>query len=255
MKTSFTNHPILLATAFHFAVLLLLACTTYAAGWRVSPIRLDFDQKVRSGVITIANDGDSGVTLQMKAVVWSQDEQGKDRYEDATDVVFFPRIMTLRAGDSRILRAGIQFPATDSEKTYRLFIEEIPEPKKEAGAVVSLAMRLGIPIFVSPLKVQVANEFSAISYTNAALHVTLKNSGNTHYRVQEIRVGGKDEQGLDLWTATNDGWYLLPGVTRNHSIAISPEDCRRSSSMTITVHSDKGNFSEIFKVDPAQCTP
>lgn len=237
-------------------VLIVAASDSFAAAsWRVSPIRLDFDQKTRSGVVTITNDGDASVSLQIKAFLWTQDEQGKDRYEESNDLVFFPRIMTLRAGDSRVLRAGIQVPATSQEKSYRLFVEEIPEPRSDSGAVVAIAIRFGIPVFVTPIKVQVVNEFSQIGYRGGELHFALKNAGNVHYRIQGIKVTGADAQGAELWNASSEGWYLLAGNQRSHAVKVAVEDCSRSAAMTLFIHTDKGDFSEQIKIDPTQCTP
>src|SRR4030042_4413119 len=131
---------------------------TYSGEFRVSPIRLDLDRGAKSGVITIINEGEEKLHVQMKAFEWAQDAEGKDQYVETNDIIFFPRIMTLEKKEERILRAGIRIPATTKEKTYRLFIEEIPEPKKGEGVNVSIAIRFGVPIFVKPLKEEVKGE-------------------------------------------------------------------------------------------------
>jgi hypothetical protein len=45
-------------------------------------------------VITVSNVEDK-VNLQVKAMQWKQDDKGKDAYSDTTDIVYFPRIISL----------------------------------------------------------------------------------------------------------------------------------------------------------------
>src|SRR3972149_10232388 len=108
--------------------LFVIPFLAFSGEFRVTPIRLDFDRGTKSGVVTIVNEGGDKLNVQMKAFEWTQNADGKDQYSETNDIIFFPRIMTLEKGEEKILRAGIKIPATTKEKTYRLFIEEIPEP-------------------------------------------------------------------------------------------------------------------------------
>ncbi len=113
--------------------LLLLPVAARAGDWRVSPIRLDLGRDAKSGAVTVANDSDDRLQVQMKAYEWTQDAEGKDRYEETGEILFFPRMMILERKEEKILRAGIRVPAVAKEKTYRLFIEEIPGPRNVGG--------------------------------------------------------------------------------------------------------------------------
>ena len=52
------------------------------------------------------NEGDEKIEVQMGASEWTQDAEGKDRYTETNDLVFFPKIMTIESKEERILRAG-----------------------------------------------------------------------------------------------------------------------------------------------------
>ena len=77
----------------HFAVLALAAASfaAYAGHFGVSPIRLDLDKGTRTGVIAVSNDGDKPLDFQARAMLWTQDAAGQDRYEDTQALVYFPR--------------------------------------------------------------------------------------------------------------------------------------------------------------------
>ncbi|MFQ5465564.1 MAG: molecular chaperone, partial [Thermodesulfobacteriota bacterium] len=134
-----------------------------AGVFRVTPIRLDFTSKVRTGLVTILSEGPEELKLQVRAYEWTQDEEGKDVYRETGDLIFFPRMMALGENQEKTLRAGIRVPPPPVEKTYRLFIEEITGPrKKKTGANVAMAIRFGIPIFVTPEREAPAGELEGL---------------------------------------------------------------------------------------------
>ena len=94
--------------AFAFIGLSLSIGQAYSSEWRVAPIRLDFDKGTKSGVITVSNDSAEKVHLQIKAAEWIQDAEGKDKYSDTSDLIYFPKIMILDKNEEKVLRTGIK---------------------------------------------------------------------------------------------------------------------------------------------------
>ena len=71
---------------------------------------------------------------------------------------FFSRIFSIDKQDQRVVRVGLKVPSATNEKSYRLFIEELPpqaEPGKK-GAQVLFVLRFGVPVFVRPDKEQLS---------------------------------------------------------------------------------------------------
>jgi len=230
--------------------------TAQAAGsWRVVPIRLDLDQKSRSGSITLHNEGDAPVNLQMRAVQWKQDAQGKDQYEESAELVYFPKILTLPPGESRVLRSGINIPATSQEKTFRLFIEELPAPRQSEGAAVAIAVRFGVPVFVAPLKPEMRGEVGALTLKSDGVELPVRNLGNVHFRIQALYLVGRDEAGVELFRQKTDGWYLLAQAERFYSLPFPPEGCGKAVTLEVLINTDKGNFSTKEKLPAGLCRP
>jgi fimbrial chaperone protein len=241
-----------------FAFLLLFPAKGYSGQWRVAPVRIFLGGEVKSTVITLVNEGDEKVNLQGKAMEWSQDAEGKDVYQETTDLVFFPRILMIDKGGQKIIRAGMKIPAAAREKTYRLFIEEIPSPRKDTpdNAQLTVAVRFGVPIFVKPLKEEVKGEIINTELTKGIITTTVKNTGNTHFRITEISIKGKNGKGTETFATKLGGWYLLAEATRSHSATIPQEKCIETAQIEIVVSTDtKITLNRQMNVEKTRCLP
>lgn len=234
-------------------VLLLSPSITYPGEWRVSPIRLDLGREAKSGVITVINEKAEKLQVQMKAFEWTQDAEGKDIYTDTDDLIFFPKIIVFEKNEERIVRAGIKVPAVAREKTYRLFIEEIPEPKKAEGVNVALAIRFGVPIFVRPLKEEAKGEISKIEMSKGALNVLIRNTGNLHLIISTVTIKGTDAKGEEIFSRDLAGWYLLSGASRLYTTLLSQDVCKDIARFSIEVKTDKFVLNGSRDADKTMC--
>ena len=235
--------------------LLLLPVAARAGDWRVSPIRLDLGRDAKSGAVTVANDSDDRLQVQMKAFEWTQDAEGKDRYEETGEILFFPRLMILEPKEEKILRAGIRVPAVAKEETYRLFIEEIPGPRKAEGVNVAVAIRFGVPIFVKPLKAEARGEVGAMTMSAGDLLVPVNNTGNVHFVVQSVLVRGKNAAGEEIFSRELSGWYLLAGVSRGYTTTVPLGTCGNMAVIEAEVKTDKFLLRGRTVVDRSMCGP
>lgn len=232
---------------------LLLPDISYGGEFRVSPIRLDLDAKAKSGVITVINEAEEKLQCQMKAFEWTQDGEGKDVYTETQDIIFFPRLMTIDPKSERIIRAGIRIPAAAREKTYRLFVEEIPEPKKTEGAAVAVTIRFGVPIFVKPAKEEARGNVEKVDLSKGTLTIAVRNTGNVHLIINSINLIGKDQKGEKIFSRELSGWYLLNGVSRLYSTPLPPDACIKTTTLDIGVKTDKLNLNSKLNIDASMC--
>jgi fimbrial chaperone protein len=235
--------------------LFLVPSGAFSGEFRVTPIRLDFDRGTKSGMITIVNEGGDRLNVQMKAFEWTQNADGKDEYTETNDIIFFPRIMSLEKSEEKILRAGIKIPATTKEKTYRLFIEEIPEPKKAEGVHVAITIRFGVPIFVKPLKEELKGEIEKVELSKGVLNALIKNKGNSHFIIHSVNIRGKNAKGKEILSKELSGWYLLSGVSRAYTLSMLKESCDDLARLDIEVKTDRFILNGKLDVDQAMCNP
>jgi len=224
-----------------------------AGEWRVTPIHLDLGRDAKSGAVTILNESEERLQLQMAAFEWTQDGAGKDRYEETGDILFFPRIMIFDRKGEKILRAGIKGPPAAKEKTYRLFVQEIPEPKQAEGAQVAIAIRFGLPIFVKPAKEDPRGEVAGISMAGGVVSAVARNSGNVHLLMRTVIVRGKDKAGKSVFSKELDGWYLLAGAERAYSTEVPAAVCRDVAQVDVEFRAETLSFTGNLVADPSMC--
>ena len=235
--------------------LILLPVVAHAGEWQVVPIRLDLGAGAKSGVLTVKNRSDETLNVQLKAFEWSQDQDGKDKYEETADLIFMPKIATLEKQGEQVVRVGVKIPATTREKAYRLFIEEIPKPRKAESTSISIAIRFGVPIFVKPLKEEIKGDVERFEAVNGELSAVVTNSGNTHFNITAVNFRLRNAKGDELFSKESKGWYLLGGVSRRYSAPFPPEICREATALEVDVKSDKLDLKKRVEMNVTSCQP
>lgn len=232
-------------------------CGAAAAGeFSVNPIRIELGASARSGVITIKNEGQEKLSFQLDAKEWTQDDAGNDQYGETRDLIFFPKIMTIEPGQEGLIRVGAKNPVVPSEKTYRVFIEQLPGAAKRpetSAAQVNVLIRFGEPVFVAPLKPRDGLEIEGLALAQGALTFLVRNSGNRHQIVQGIRVRGTDRDGNETYALTLADRYLLAGTVKPYSASIAADKCSRTTGLEVEIKTDKASAKRNLDVTRAMC--
>lgn len=243
------------------AVLLLTplsaALTPAMAGeFRVTPIRLDFSRNVKSGVLTVINEGQEKITMQISVMEWSQDAQGKDQYTPTSDLVFYPKIMTVEPAEQQVIRAGSKGQPPAREKTYRLFIEEIPAQKKpeEGSSQVNIVIRFAPPVFVRPDKENIAVSLTEAGIAKGLFKLGVHNSGNVHVTITSVHISGKGQEGQEVFAKEISGWYLLNGASRSYEANIPGESCRAMKTVEVELKTETLTLNRTVNVLPEMCS-
>ena len=170
--------------------ILLLTGSGMAANFSVDPVNIYFDPGQKTGLLTITNYSDENLTLQLTAFLWKQDEDGKDKYVPTDDIILFPKILTIGKSEKRLIRIGIQIPPGQVEKTYRIYLEEIPRPEQSesGGAVLRTVMKVGVPVFLSPIKKRTEGAIDRIDLSKGNLSISVHNTGNCHFIIKKVTV-------------------------------------------------------------------
>ncbi|MEJ5989619.1 fimbria/pilus periplasmic chaperone [Ramlibacter sp. PS3R-8] len=236
----------------HAAGLLLAACAAgpaIASDFSVSPVRVELRQGALSETITVMNHAAGRLRVSVKLMEWTQDEQGNDIYKESGDIVYFPRQLEVEAEGRRLVRVGAKAPAGTTERTYRVFIEEQPEPSADGrNAQIAVYFRFGVPIFLPPAVPRMQADVGEPSMDKGKLSLQVRNGGNQHFRV--IRLVVDDGAGHQQEIA---GWYSLAGTQKTYTLDIPADVCRRAKTLNVTVEGEGVRADRKLDVDPARC--
>ncbi|MET0229715.1 MAG: molecular chaperone [Rhodanobacteraceae bacterium] len=186
----------------------------------LSPLRLSLKAAQPISALTVRNDGDEAVVIQLELAAWTQ-AGGKDVYTATTDILASPPIFSVPAHQSQLVRVGLRRGADPGiELSYRVFLQEVPPPPAAGFKGLRVAARFGVPIFVAPA----ATEASPASAVPSALqwhviradgHLVLRasNPASLHERVTALTlsVAGTPEPLLHVQGTD----YVLPGQSRD----------------------------------------
>ena len=233
--------------------LVWVPASAVAGDWQVSPIRIDFNERIKTGAVTVFNGGDTEVRFQIRAYEWTQDSEGKDLFEETDELYFYPRMMTLSAKSQKIIRTGVKQAGGSLERNYRLFIQEIPGPIKEDSLGVSVAVRFGVPVFVQPGQPLARLDFENSRITNDGIQTRTRNAGNVNVAIEKIVFSGFDSLGSQQFVKEIRGWYLLRGSTRLYAVSVPGISCDTIKKVTLSARTDKGVFERTLDSSEGLC--
>jgi fimbrial chaperone protein len=218
--------------------LLLGAGRARASGLNVSPVQVYLAPDASKSLITLRNEGSEEARYQVSAMLWDEDAKAGMKLSPTEEIVVFPTILTLKVGETKSLRVGPVVPFGPIEKTYRIFIEEMPAPQKvETRAVVRVLTRIGIPVFLAPTKSFEDRRVSAeLSGKGAAVDV--ENTGNIHFRIDTVRMEALASDGSRLFEKQAQGWYVLAGGHKRYDLEIPRESCKQVRKLVVSVKTD-----------------
>jgi len=183
----------------------------WAGSFTVSPVRIELSPQRPLGSLTITNDGTEPVTIDAKAMAWTQ-QAGEDRHEETRELIVTPPVFTLEPRASQVVRIGLRRPPDrERELAYRVFLTENAPPPTATSTGVAMTLRLSVPIFIRPVAPPVARlDWSASPGSPDELKLQAVNVGNLHVQVADLRLLSDGQ----LIGRISNPAYVLPDQTR-----------------------------------------
>lgn len=225
--------------------LLSRATPAIAGSFQVQPTLVEL-RGGRPEQVVITNQKSTAVRFHVKAFAWSETEAGTMRLAPTGDIVVYPSLFTVAPGAGRAIRLGATVRSGAAEKSYRVFIEELPPLRRAASRSIDIKIRtrIGIPVFVTPTSAAPRGDIEA-SLSGRRLRLALRNRGNVRARVSEISVGGRAADGSLLFERKTPGWYVLAGTRRRYQLELGDAECRGLAELVIAATTDRGRWTEI----------
>jgi fimbrial chaperone protein len=224
------------------SILLLAGCLFYTARPAVSgafgifPLRVDLTEAVPSTLVTVKNNSPEPLRMQVTCASWDEDANGKMQLAPTGDIVAFPLALTLQPGESRNVRVGRQTRASTTERTYRVFCQELPPIRKKGEKPgIRVLTRMGVPVFVPPASPRREVKLVDATLASGVLSFRIQNTGNVSYLVKNFHVRGLSSSFSAVFDQNVTGWYVLAGHTRSFKVAAQPNVAAHLSALDVEV--------------------
>ena len=246
------------ALALCLCACLAAAGAARAATFSVDPIIVTLEKTNSSASIAVTNQTAQKLRLQVTGFSWKQSTSGQLQLAKTDQLIYFPQLLTLDPGETKRVRVGVTIAQGPVEKTFRVFMEELPPLQSvlapKGRAQVTLLLKVGIPVFLRPSVAPViSGAVRNASLQKSSLAFDVANTGNAHFSIQNVTVVGKNRSGAQELSQSISGWYVLAGGTRRFVLPISASRCASLQTLTVQVRTDAGRFGETFAGVRKQC--
>lgn len=199
----------------------LLAGAPIAAaqtGFSIQPLKLNLSGRQKNTSIELTNLTNQTLPIQIKLFSWSQ-KNGEQVLEPSRDVFFAPPITNVEANSKQTVRFRLKRGAdVDRERSYRLFIEQLPPTNPALAAAMDFRLRFNIPLFVAAVRYSDPDFLVTATAVEGGLRVRLNNRGKSHVKVKNVAVY---KRGVRLSAPTvKDVISSVPGSSAGTSYAL-----------------------------------
>jgi fimbrial chaperone protein len=215
-----------------------------AASLQVAPVNIEVQAPTAAATLQLRNVGTTPLNAQLRVFRWVQ-VNGEDKLEPTDDVVASPPIAQLAPNADytvRLVRVSRQ-PVSKGE-SYRLLVDELPDPKTQQNRAVTFVLRYSIPVFFYSRDTGDAKLVWSVEQRGGRVYVSATNSGDRHVRVSALKL--QDGSGATVPFSNGLTGYVLGRSAMRWAAPGKPHQLVANSSVVISAQGDRG---------PIQATP
>jgi fimbrial chaperone protein len=225
-----------------FSCALGLTPVTAVADPAVDPVRIELSPKEQTAVISISNNTDEAVSIQIHSMAWRQVD-GVDIYEPTIEMLVAPPNITIAPRSEQQIRSALRRRADDTtELAYRIYLQELVSTPEPDFTGLQDTLRIGLPVFVQPRNgISKSKLFWGIEHSGTQhLKVTLKNDGNSHVQVTGFTLNSQD---ADRPFAGDSGsTYVLAGQSHEWLLRADAAMPISAGALRLKAYTDDGYF-------------
>lgn len=221
----------------------------------VSPIELELTSAMGNGTLTIHNGGAEPLRLQVTAVAWQQGRGGEMLLASTRDITFYPGLLTVAPGEKRNVRVAAAAPFGEVEKTYRVFVEQLPGGPARTDNAIRVRTKIGIPVYLEPPVPAPRAELADLARDGARVSFVLRSTGNVRIQPSSVRVVGRDEAGAVVFERPLQAWYVLARGDRAYDSEAPRGDCARVRTVSAEVALGKDTLRAELPTPGGVCAP
>jgi fimbrial chaperone protein len=211
-----------------------------AASLQVAPVLVEVPAPGATATLKLRNEGAKPLDAQIRIFRWSQVD-GADSLTPTDDVVASPPQASLRPNTDytvRIVRTVKQPVA--KEESYRLLVDELPDPTAGAPATVNIALRYSIPVFfTAPGGSAPKLSFDLQQRANKPV-IVVSNAGDRRIRLAKLKF--TDGKGAVANFGDGLAGYVLGHSSRGFAVPAGAKGFGSGGVVSMSAQSDSGPF-------------
>ncbi|VWC96763.1 pilus assembly protein PapD [Burkholderia lata] len=229
------------------AVLLCAASAAHAASLQISPVTIEFSTDDTATGITLRNPGERPVYGQVRVFRWDQAD-GQDTLTPTQDLMASPPLIQVGTQSEQLIRVvrASRTPA-DAEQTYRLLIDELPQPGETPANGVAIRLRYSIPVFVEPATNGAPQLDWALLRGNGGWVLRVRNGGTRRAQLASVELVTGDGRTYPLTHGLLG--YALAGRTGQWSVPL-PAGVTLGGKVTVRAAVNSQPASAVVTVEP-----
>lgn len=238
--------------------ILCRAGAVYGSSFTVNPTIIVLTSQAKTALLTVKNESTETLRFQLTVLAWSQRPDGEMELTATEDIVFFPALFAVEPKQDRRIRVGTATAFGPGEKSYRLFVEELPSAQAAplaAASEVKVLTRMGLPIFLRPAAPKSSAGLSDLGLSNGRVEFDLRNLGNIHLIPREARIIAIGEGGDRLFSSDLQSWYVLANGVRHYSVDLSGGKCEQVRRLEVEFAFESARLKERLETPGGVCRP
>lgn len=213
----------------------LSAFDANATSMSISPIMVEVQAPASASRVTLENTGSDQMNAQVRVFKWVQ-TNGKDELLPTRDVVASPPAVKMEPGKKTVIRiVRTSKTPVQAEETYRLLIDEVPQPAEKGTSAVSMAIQYSVPVFFGRQAGKHQLNWNA-RISKGQLVVEAANEGTRRARISNMKIGLPGGKAINV--SEGLAGYVLSD-SRRVWIA-KPRSLTPGSKITISAQSEQG---------------
>lgn len=176
-------------------ILLILLYTNQLFAYQLSPMSFTFSPKISSHYFVISNDSDKKEAIQITIAKRVMDLSGNEKHPEIEDVfMVYPDQLILKPNERRKIKVQrLSKNTPEIEQAYRLITEQLPinlkkKSDRKVKTSINLLLRYIASVYIAPMSPKKSFKLVKTIVKNNKLNLTIKNSGNTHILLKELKV-------------------------------------------------------------------
>jgi len=195
----------------------MLSSPAAAGAFEIAPTTIDLAPGADRAVFYVTNHGSQPIVVQVQGFDWHQTDKG-EQLDRSDALTISPPMARLVPERRQTVRLAVKPGIAATERSFRLVVNELPDPQATAPQGVRVLLQLSVPVFVAgahPTPARLA--WSAVR-SPGGISLLARNTGTRHAKLMNMFLSQPGAAAVAL--APNTISYVLAGVSRRWTVAM-----------------------------------